>query len=151
MLLQLSLSSLMIVATLLIQVAFIAVSIATLTRFGSWLGSGQVSAKFILALSLLIIWLVMGLTVCCWVWALMFLQLDVLTTLESALYFSIVTFTTLGYGDLILTDSWRILGSLCAVNGLILVGLNTAFLVEALSRIRHSQVNGVRTTAEQGR
>ncbi|MDT0583370.1 ion channel [Brumicola blandensis] len=141
----------MIVATLLIQVAFIAVSIATLTRFGSWLGSGQVSAKFILALSLLIIWLVMGLTVCCWVWALMFLQLDVLTTLESALYFSIVTFTTLGYGDLILTDSWRILGSLCAVNGLILVGLNTAFLVEALSRIRHSQVNGVRTTAEQGR
>jgi len=149
MLLQLSLSTVLIIATLLIQVAFIAASVAALTKVGTWLGSGQVSAKFILALSLLIVWLVMGLTVCCWVWALMFLQLDFLTSLESALYFSIVTFTTLGYGDITLSDDWRILGSLCAVNGLILVGLNTAFLVEALSRIRHAQVSDSEVKAMQ--
>ena len=140
MLLQLSLGTLMILLTMLIQVAFIAISIRVLSGLGSWIGSGQVTFKFIQVLSALIIWLVVGLTVCCWAWALLFLQLETLPRLEDALYFAIVTFTTLGYGDITLSVDWRLLGSLCAVNGLIIVGLNTAFLVEALSRIRNAQI-----------
>ena len=59
--------------------------------------------------------------------------------MEPALYFSIVTFSTLGYGDIVLDPQWRILGSLTAANGLIIVGLNTAVLVEAIARIRAAQ------------
>jgi hypothetical protein len=145
MLIQLTFGTILIILTLLIQVAFIVVSSRVLNRLGPWLGYGRTSQKIFMVLGGLVIWLVMGLTVCCWTWALTFLQLDVLHTLESALYFAIVTFTTLGYGDITLDHNWRILASLCSVNGLIIVGLNTAFIVEVLSKIRHSQINKAET------
>jgi len=87
----------------------------------------------------MVIWLVGGLTASAWLWAAIFLIFDVFNELEPALYFSVVTFTTLGYGDVVLGTQWRLLGSLTAVNGLIIVGLNTAFLMEAISQIRKVQ------------
>ena len=141
MLLQLSLGTAMILVTLLVQVGFIATTISVLTKSSMWISEKNSSPRFITILCGLIVWLVIGLTVCCWSWAILMLSLDIFNTLESALYFSIVTFTTLGYGDITLDQNWRLLGSLCSVNGLIIVGLNTAFLVEALSRIRQAQVS----------
>ena len=54
---------------------------------------------------------------------------------ESALYLSSVTYTTLGYGDIVLTDSWRLLCGIQAMNGILLFGWSTAllfFLVQKL-------------------
>ena len=136
---QLSLGAAVIVGTVLIQVGFFACISAMLEKLGNWIVRDNTSLKFIIVLSSLILWLVAGLTACAWLWASVFLIFDVFAVLEQALYFSVVTFTTLGYGDVTLNDNWRLLGSLCAVNGLIIVGLNTAFLVEALSQIRAGQ------------
>ena len=83
----------------------------------------------------MVLWLVLGLTASSWLWAGVFLYNDVFGHIEEALYFTLVTFTTLGYGDIVVDTQWRLLAALAAVNGLIIVGLNTAFLVEALSRI----------------
>jgi len=47
---------------------------------------------------------------------------------ETAIYFSSVTYTTLGYGDVVLVSRWRLLCSLEAINGMILFGLSTALL-----------------------
>lgn len=47
---------------------------------------------------------------------------------EDAIYFSSVTYTTLGYGDVVLTGPWRLLCSFEAINGMILFGLSTALL-----------------------
>jgi hypothetical protein len=140
MLYQLFIGALVIIGTVVIQVGFFSSIIFCLSRFSELLMSGNPTIKFILVLCTLILWLVLGLTACAWFWAFVFLQLDVFSTLESALYFSIVSFTTLGYGDITIDETFRILASLSAVNGLIIVGLNTAFLVEALSRIRQSQL-----------
>lgn len=96
--------------------------------------------KRTLVLIAMVLWLVIGLTVTSWLWAGVFYLNNVFETFEAALYFSIVTFTTLGYGDLTAGPSWRLLASLAAVNGLIIVGLNTAFLVEALHRIYYAQM-----------
>jgi voltage-gated potassium channel len=64
-----------------------------------------------------------------------------LTTFEDALYFSIVTFTTLGYGDITLTSEWRLLSGIEAMNGILLVGWSTALLfivVQHSWRSRHT-------------
>jgi voltage-gated potassium channel Kch len=71
-----------------------------------------------------------------WIWAVAYLSLGALTGMESALYFSAVTFTTLGYGDVVLDSSWRLLASFEAVNGIIMFGWSTALLVALVQRLR---------------
>ncbi len=73
-------------------------------------------------------------TVEIWAWALLYLGLGEFAGLEAALYFSTVTFTTLGYGDITLGERWRILSSIEAVNGLLLFGISTALLVAAIRK-----------------
>ena len=71
------------------------------------------------------------------VWAIAYLSLttvDELETLESAIYFSFVTFTTLGYGDITLGGHWRILSGIQALNGIMLVGWTTALLFAVVQR-----------------
>ena len=51
------------------------------------------------------------------------------------MYFSVVTTTTLGYGDFTLSDRWRVLASFQAIGGLILFGASTAFLFEIIRRL----------------
>jgi hypothetical protein len=56
-------------------------------------------------------------------------------TLESAVYFSAVTFTTLGYGDITLSsEQWRLLTGIEALNGVLLLGWSTALLYAVVHR-----------------
>ena len=72
------------------------------------------------------------------VWALAFLYMlpeNVLRTFEEAVYFSFVTFTTLGYGDITFEGVWRILSGIEALNGVLLIGWSTALLFVVVQRI----------------
>ena len=69
-----------------------------------------------------------------WVWAVAYVSLGVVPDFEPALYFSTVTFSTLGYGDITPLAAWRIFAALEAVNGFILIGWSTAYLVAASTR-----------------
>ncbi len=69
-----------------------------------------------------------------WIWALFYLVTGELETLEAALYFSTVTFTTVGYGDVTLSGVWRLLSSLESANGMLLFGWSTAFIFEVMRR-----------------
>ena len=69
------------------------------------------------------------------IWAISYLVLDAIQTVEEALYFSIVTFTTLGFGDITLSESWRLLASLQAANGIIIFGWSTAITMAAVQRL----------------
>jgi voltage-gated potassium channel len=71
------------------------------------------------------------------VWAVAYLVVlpgDELQTLESALYFSTITFTTVGYGDITLSSDWRLLSGFEAIDGILLIGWTTAFLFAVLQR-----------------
>lgn len=70
-----------------------------------------------------------------WVWALCYMELGVLQDLESALYFSTSSFTTVGFGDVYLGKDWRLLSSFEAANGFILFGWSTAFIFEVMTKI----------------
>ncbi len=71
-------------------------------------------------------------------WALAYLYLlpaTVLNTAEEAIYFSFVTFTTLGYGDITLSGEWRIMSGIEALNGILLAGWSTAMLFAVVQRM----------------
>jgi voltage-gated potassium channel Kch len=70
-----------------------------------------------------------------WLWAFCYLLLGALPDLETALYFSIVTFSTVGYGDVVPEHSWRVLAALEGVNGFMLIGWSTAYLIAAGIRV----------------
>jgi hypothetical protein len=58
-----------------------------------------------------------------------------LASFEKAVYFSFVTFTTLGYGDITLSEGWRILSGIEALNGILLIGWTTALLFALVQRM----------------
>jgi hypothetical protein len=71
-------------------------------------------------------------------WALLYLWLvpnNQLANLEQAVYFSVVTFTTLGYGDITLEPNWRLLSGIEALRGFLLVGWTTALFFSLLQRV----------------
>ena len=69
------------------------------------------------------------------IWACTYLALSASEGLEQAVYFSMVTFTTLGYGDVLLDERWRLLASFEAANGIIMFGWTTAIVIAAVQRI----------------
>ena len=68
-----------------------------------------------------------------------------LTSLADAMYLSFVTFTTLGYGDLTLQGSWRMLTGVEALNGVILLGWSTALSFAVIQRVWGGRGNGEST------
>jgi hypothetical protein len=68
-------------------------------------------------------------------WALFYWARRCLPDLESSLYFSGVTYTTLGYGDVLLSRDWRLLGPLEALTGIMMSGLSVSFFFVVVSRI----------------
>ena len=68
-------------------------------------------------------------------WAVVFLVCGEISTFDKAFYFSAVNYTSLGYGDIVLSDQWRLLGPLEAMNGLLLFGLSTALMFAIMSRL----------------
>ena len=68
------------------------------------------------------------------VWALFYWWQQCLPDAESSFYFSGVTYTTLGYGDLVLPQEWRLLGPVEGLTGILMCGLSTGFFFAVLSK-----------------
>ncbi len=76
-------------------------------------------------------------------WAVFYLWYGLFKDFETAFYFSLKSYSTVGYGDVLLPDSWRLLGTVEAISGALLCGLSTAFLfaiINALFRFRVQQL-----------
>ena len=69
------------------------------------------------------------------VWALFYWWRACLPDAESSFYFSGVTYTTVGYGDLVLPTEWRLIGSVEGLTGILMCGLSSGFFFAVLSRI----------------
>jgi hypothetical protein len=75
------------------------------------------------------------------IWAITYLVLNAIQGLEQALYFSMVTFTTLGYGDVVLTEQWRLLSSFEAANGVIMFGWTIAIVINVVQRFYFDEIH----------
>lgn len=68
------------------------------------------------------------------VWAMTYKLADAAPPGADLVYFAFGNYTTLGYGDVILSPQWRLLSPITALNGIILIGWSTALVVEILRR-----------------
>src|SRR5262245_18803465 len=73
------------------------------------------------------------------VWALFYVWQRAMPDMPSALYFSAVTYTTTGYGDLVLTPEWRLVGGVEALTGILMCGWSTGFFFAVVTRIFDSR------------
>lgn len=139
MLIQLLIGAMLICLTIIIEAGFIGAAVAVFTRYGAALAPSGSAIRFAAILSATVLWLLLALTIAIWIWAAAFMLLSLFDTFETALYFSMVSFTTLGFGDVVIGKEWRLLSGMAAANGLILFSLTTAFLIEFLMRIGSSR------------
>ena len=58
-----------------------------------------------------------------------------LPDIESAVYFSLTSYTTVGYGDVVLTKGWRLLGPIESVMGVLIMGWSTGIMVVIISKL----------------
>jgi hypothetical protein len=74
------------------------------------------------------------------VWALFYVGMHAMPELQPALYFSAVTYTTTGYGDLVLPKEWQLVGAVEALTGILMCGWSTGFFFAVVSRLFTARV-----------
>src|SRR5215470_17548746 len=80
-------------------------------------------------------WVVMLHLIQVGLWAIVFWRVHELPDLETALYFSLVTYTTIGFGDVVVGPGWRVLAGIEGLTGMLLVGWSTAFVFAVVNRM----------------
>ena len=68
-------------------------------------------------------------------WAVVFWRAEELPNVETALYFSLATYTTIGFGDVVVGPGWRVLAGIEGLTGILLVGWSTAFVFAVVNRM----------------
>ena len=106
-------------------------------RFSTWFSSSSARRILGIAAGALITAATLLLDIILWAW--LYRRVGAIPGLEASLYFSGITFTTVGYGDITLARCWRLLSVGEAVNGVLMAGWSAAqliFLVQRLMTLR---------------
>ena len=137
----------MLVLNLLVASVLVAVTctlhfmgLVGLTAFLRHRGVHPVDLTSVVGQGLSILFIVIGLftlhSAQIWIYALTYLVLGEFGSLETALYFATSAFTTVGFGDIVISEKWRMLSAAESANGFLLIGWSTAFLVSVSARVR---------------
>lgn len=123
------------VVTIVVISIFIMLASSMLKDAEPWVGRKWRNARLVALLVAATLWMNIGLGCAMLIWAGTVYGLGLLDTISDASYFAAVSFTTLGFGDVVIEGEWRALSGMIAANGLILFSLVTAFLFEAIRKI----------------
>ena len=131
---NLALGSLLISATVVIHT----VGLITLSRVMAWVVRWFRLHQHDFGRTVAMLTTVFGLffihTLEIWLWAAVFAAMGVISGFENALYFSTVTFSTVGYGDITAAPEWRLFAAFEGMDGFILIGWSIAYLIAASTR-----------------
>src|SRR5262245_57416329 len=134
MLFRLSLAAGLIAATVVIQALFMSAGLNTFERIEQH-RPVSMPTKPATSIVLWILFLLIPITLDVILWATFYYASGALPSFEEALYFSTVTFTTVGYGDIVLGREWRQLATFEAINGWIIFGWATALIMTVIQRL----------------
>ncbi len=84
-------------------------------------------------------------------WGVLFIWLGEFSELYEAVYHSAVNFASLGYGDIVMSKNWKLLGPLEAVNGVLMVSMSAAALMVMLQQLIKAQRDEIVASALKGR
>ncbi|SDS28291.1 potassium channel family protein [Pseudomonas oryzae] len=112
-------------------------------------GDRRLSQDF-LVLSLVMLLMMLGYFVQIALWAGLFMLLGEFDEFATSLYYSGVTFATLGYGDIVLSDRWRLLGALEAGNGVLMLGISTGVMTAAVREVIKDNLVRLRAQGQGG-
>lgn len=119
---------------LFFQAITVTLSLRVFTKYSGSLAFYCLKSN-VLVLSVVMLVMLMGNFLQMFIWAILFIYLDEFELFKDALYFSGVTFSTLGYGDIVLTSHWKLLSPLEAANGILMFGVSTAVITTMVSDI----------------
>lgn len=132
---QLSLAILIGVACTCFHIAVMAWLIPRLSTLGTFCNRRLPRLRVVVVLSTAFIVVMISHLIQIGGWTAVLSRLGVFTDLGDALYFSIVTYTTVGYGDVVAGGEWRILAALGSFTGLMTFGVSTAFFFGVVTRL----------------
>jgi hypothetical protein len=123
------------VLCLLLQGVVVAICLRRYARFRR-----NVKGQDLLWVDVLLLITVMLLTLLCnfaqmAIWAALFMLLGEFPDFTTALYHSGVNFATLGYGDIVMSKHWRMLGPIEAANGILMFGVSTSVMTAAVMEV----------------
>ena len=137
MLIQLAVATVMVIVTVLIHGAGVT-ALARALRIEP--GAAEQRHHFSLKRAFQILLVVLALFtlhgVEIWLYAAVYLVIGAVHTLEAAVYFSTITYASIGFGDAEMARSWRLVGAIEGINGVLLLGWSTAFFVTVVARLR---------------
>jgi len=124
---------------LLLQAMFVAKCLRYYARFRYVRQDHESQLLDILSLSMVMLLMLLGNFVQMAIWAALFMLLGEFGEFATALYHSGVNFATLGYGDIVMAERWRLLGPLEAANGILMFGVSTSVMTAAvMDVIKHN-------------
>ena len=122
-----------------LMAACVAIHAVGVTSAVRWLRRHQISlSRFWVSTGLFILlaaWIIFLHLVEITVWGSFYAWHEAMPDLPTALYFSAVTYTTTGYGDLVLPSQWRLVGGVEALTGILMCGWSTGFFFVVVSRM----------------
>ena len=136
MITQLTLATVMVVVTVLIHGAGITALVRSLRiETSGSLEHHHFSMKraIVILLIVLALFTLHGIEI--WLYAAVYLMIGAIQTLEAAVYFSTITYASIGFSDSEIALTWRLVGAIEGINGVLLLGWSTAFFVTVVSRL----------------
>lgn len=82
------------------------------------------------------------------IWAGFYYGQELFKDFETSLYFSLTSYTTIGYGDVLLPERWRLVGAIEGVSGVLLCGVSTAFIFAVISAMFQIRLQQQRSPAD---
>jgi len=134
MLHDLAAGSALVTLTVLIHTVGLILVAAATPRLAHWLGLHNHDVGRTLVMTGTVLGLLGILTLEVWSWAVAYDLLGATGTFSDALYLSTAMFSTVGYGEIHVDPAWRLLTALEGINGFLLIGWSTAYLVGAATR-----------------
>jgi voltage-gated potassium channel Kch len=117
---------------LALQAVFVAVGVKQFVLFRDRAAESHALLRNVALLSVVMLVMLVGNVIQMAIWATLFTIIGEFDQFAKALYFSSVTFATLGYGDVVLSERWRLLSGVEAANGILMFGVSTAVMTAAV-------------------